>query len=81
MRWLRRIWDALRRPARPDNRWWEDGYPVSVVTFAGVFQVVMRRQVCAAEWEIMLDMHHQVLGDPYSSPWPRKEIRGLEAFL
>lgn len=75
--WLRRLF--RRTPS--DNRWWEDGHPITgTIHFRamGVFERVMVKQFCQAEFDMTVDLTRQFLGDPYSSRWPRVELRGLE---
>lgn len=79
MRWLRRL-IAWFRPETPDDRWWEDGWPVEhrVQAFrpSGEFDLVVRKLTCKAEFDVTVDWNRQVFGDPSG---PKKELTGLRA--
>lgn len=70
--WLKRLF----RRVPPDNRWWEDGRPVFVMARPmTVFEVIMRRQFFAAEFDITVDIDRQFFGQPH------KELDGIAGIV
>lgn len=76
---LRRIWRAVWRRERPDDRWWEDGRPVEVFARPmGPFTLAVARQIAATEFDLVVDFNTQVFGSACTTG---REIVGLSTFL
>lgn len=76
LRWVQHLWHK----ELPDDRWWENGYPVEynvrVYHNLGAIQLFMMKEMCKREFDLDVDINLQIWGEG-----PGKQLDGLQSVI